>query len=110
MPPEIPLQIWWAEIPWGKADYERPVVFLGHRSDAELALVRIGSNSELRADSDFLFKNTHADFGATGLSTTSYAEARMLILAPERFRKQIGVIEGSLRDDFEYWLDSAVLR
>ena len=111
MPPEVPLETWQADIPWGHADYERPVIFLGHRAHDKLAVLRVSSNLDLMdPDRDFLIQETHENFAATGLDSSSYAEAQMMILSPEKFTKAMGAIVGKMRRDFEEWIESGVLR
>jgi hypothetical protein len=104
MPPEVPLDVWRAKIPWGHADYPRPVVFLGHRSATDLVVVRLSTKTDLMHGEDFLIPASHPDFAATGLPSESYAEARALVLAPEDFIERLGMLEGALRLDFERWL------
>ena len=109
MPPEIPLEVWKADIPWGHADYERPVVFLGHRSNHELVVLRVSSKLDLRGAGDFLIDAGHENFAATNLDSTSYAEAQMMILAPQKFGDRLGRLEGKLREEFEQWLEDSTL-
>ncbi len=108
MPPEIPLDIWWANIPWGSADYPRPVVFVGHKSNVELVVVRVSSRLDLRSEDDFIISIGHPDFPATGLTDESYAEAQAFTLPPGDFRNRIGKLEGELREDFERWLQGVL--
>lgn len=104
MPPEIPLEIWLAAIPWGHADYPRPVIFMGHRPKDRLVALRVSSNLDLMKGSDFLISDRHPDFRQTNLDSTSYVRAEMIELAPQDFLRRLGLLAGALREDFEAWL------
>ena len=106
MEPEIPLEVWQADIPWNKADYPRPVIFLGHRANDRLIVVRVSSQFDLMADGDFIIRDDDPDFGSTGLSKTSYVRGPMLELPPASFVKRKGFLAGKLRERFEEWLDA----
>ena len=110
MAPEIPLQIWMADVPWGQSSDRRPVVFMGHRSSDLLVLLRISGNLDLMREEDFLIEDSHPDFGATNLAKSSFVEAQMVAVKPERFRRELGALEGALRAAFIAWLESGVLR
>ncbi len=58
---------------------------------------------------DFVIERFHPDFAATGLTQKSRIDVQKLALPANKFRKQLGRIEGGLREDFEVWLESGVL-
>jgi hypothetical protein len=104
--PEIPLEVWQAAIPWGHADYPRPVIFLGHRAGDRLVVLRVSSNLDLLGENDFLIPAEHPDFAQTGLKRASRVRREMIELRPEDFIKQRGALVGALRGQFEEWLQS----
>ena len=88
----------------GHADYPRPVIFMGHRPKERLVALRVSSNLDLMNDGDFLISAQHPDFRHANLDSTSYVRADMIELAPHDFLKRLGVLAGTLREDFEAWL------
>lgn len=108
MEPEVPLEVWLADIPWGRADYPRPVIFLGHRAHDRLVVVRVSSQLDLRAAGDFIIRDDDPDFGSTDLDETSYVRGPMLELPPSSFIKRKGFLAGRLRERFEEWLQAGV--
>lgn len=110
MSPEVPFEIWWAAIPWGPSEYERPVIFLGHRASDQLAVLRLSTKLPLMTDDNFLVERTHPDFAATQLADTSFVDTEKMFLAPKRFRKKLGHLSRALKSDFEAWMNSGVLK
>ncbi len=108
MEPEIPLEVWLAKVPWGKADHERPVVFIGHRRGGKLVILPVSSQLDLRVQGDFLIRESDPAFAATGLTRTSYVRGAMIELRGQDFVRRMGQLAGSLRMKFEEWLQDAV--
>lgn len=108
MEPEIPLEVWLADIPWGESSYPRPVVFLGHRSPYRLVVLRISSQLDLQAPGDFVISKSDPDFVHAGLEETSYVRGPMYELQLTDFIKRKGTLAGRLRERFEEWLQAGV--
>lgn len=108
MEPEVPFEVWLADIVWGHSEDPRPVVFLGHRANDRLLVLPVSSNLDLMEEGDFLIDDSHENFAGTDLDKTSFVRRDPIVLEPQDFIKPKGALTGKLREQFDSWLQGGV--
>jgi hypothetical protein len=90
-------------VPVGEATYPRPCVIVQIVSDS-LALLAV-STKQYSNHQCFVIDKGHPDFGATGLTETSYVFGSPVIEARnDKIIRKLGTLDGGLKRDFIEWI------
>lgn len=84
---------------------KRPCIVLDAPRGGEVPVVLLSAQRELYNSLEhFLLDKDHADFDATGLSKTSYALPRIVIVPASQLLKYKGKLSGDLLREFVDWI------